>query len=572
MSFSKRQLMLTGILYLLTLACAAPLFAAPTPNANAIATASPLATQAGHDILAAGGNAFDAAIAITAVLAVVEPYSSGIGGGGFYLLQEADSDSAVMLDARERAPLAATRDMYLDPLGEPVSGLSVDGVLAAGIPGIPKALATLASQYGGLPLSRSMRPAMDLAREGFPVTQHYRRMAGFRLSALRASAASGVFLHHGEVPALGHIIRQPDLANTLGVIATGENGFYQGKLATTLVEGVRAARGIWSLRDLAQYQVIKRVPVQGRYRDMTITAAAPPSSGGVVLVSMLNVLEQEDFTSLSVIDQVHWQIEAMRRAYRDRAEYLGDPDFISMPIDKLVSKGYARELHAQINPQQATPSSSLPVVTNEQEVRRSTGTDTTHFSVLDHQGNRVSATLSINYPFGSGFTVPGTGVLLNDEMDDFSIKPGTPNVYGLIGAEANAIVPGKRMLSSMTPTFVETDNGLLLLGTPGGSRIITMVLQAILGYESGVEADEIAGLPRLHHQYLPDRVQYERGTLDAALVDKLSARGHQMSEEQSVWGNMQLVHWNKKTGHLSVGTDPRGEGAARVKKVVDSSD
>jgi gamma-glutamyltranspeptidase/glutathione hydrolase len=381
-----------------------------------------------------------------------------------------------------------------------------------------------------------------------------------------------VFLHHGEVPALGHIIRQPDLANTLGVIATGENGFYQGKLATTLVEGVRAARGIWSLRDLAQYQVIKRVPVQGRYRDMTITAAAPPSSGGVVLVSMLNVLEQEDFTSLSVIDQVHWQIEAMRRAYRDRAEYLGDPDFISMPIDKLVSKGYARELHAQINPQQATPSSSLPVVTNEQEVRRSTGTDTTHFSVLDHQGNRVSATLSINYPFGSGFTVPGTGVLLNDEMDDFSIKPGTPNVYGLIGAEANAIVPGKRMLSSMTPTFVETDNGLLLLGTPGGSRIITMVLQAILGYERGVEADEIAGLPRLHHQYLPDRVQYERGTLDAALVDKLSARGHQMSEEQSVWGNMQLVHWNKKTGHLSVGTDPRGEGAARVKKVVDSSD
>ncbi|QKT03133.1 gamma-glutamyltransferase [Ectothiorhodospiraceae bacterium 2226] len=529
------------------------------PPAAAIASAHPLATEAGQAILAEGGNAFDAAVAVTAALAVVEPFGSGIGGGGFWLLHREEDGHQTMLDGRERAPLAAHRDMYLDERGEPVPGLSVDGPLSAGIPGTPAAMAHLAERYGRLPLARSLAPAIRLAREGFEVSEQYRRMAGFRVEALRASpAAAAVFLHAGEVPPLGHRVRQPDLAATLERIAeAGAAGFYEGPLAKALVEGTRAAGGIWTLEDLAAYRAVEREPVRGRYGDVRITAAAPPSSGGVALLTILNILAEVDLAELSEVERLHWTVEAMRRAYRDRAEYLGDPDFVDVPVARLTHPHYAAGLRAGIRPDRATPSAALPGVGEG----RPRGRDTTHFSILDGEGNRVAATLSINYPFGSGFMPAGTGVLLNDEMDDFAAAPGVPNVYGLVGAEANAVEPGKRPLSSMTPVFLDDGERVAILGTPGGSRIITMVLLATLDFAQGV-ADPQAWVsrPRYHHQYLPDAIEHEPD----ALVEEgagLQALGHTLSQVRP-YGNMQAVLWDRVREEVSAASDPRGEGGA----------
>lgn len=385
-------------------------------------------------------------------------------------MHRANDGHRIMLDGREMAPGAAHRDMYLDEQGNVVSERSIDGSLAAGIPGTPAALAHLASRYGKLPLSVSLAPAVRLAQKGFPVDESYRRMAGFRLKALRNSpVAAATFLHNSEVPPVGFIVRQPDLAATLqAIIDHGSAGFYQGRVARQLVEGVRQSGGIWTLADLKNYHVVERVPVSGQVGDITITSAAPPSSGGIALLTMLNILGRYDLKRLDDVTQTHLVIEAMRRAYRDRAQYLGDPDFINIPVKRLVSPLYAAGLAAGIRLDRATPSASLPGVMSQHA-----GSNTTHFSILDKEGNRVAATLSINYPFGSGFVPAGTGVLLNDEMDDFSAKPDSPNAYGLVGAEANAIAPGKRPLSSMTPTFLDSERGVAILGTPGGSRTET---------------------------------------------------------------------------------------------------
>lgn len=534
--------------------------AAAGPPRAAIASAHPLATQAGFEILQAGGNAFDAAVAVSAALAVVEPHSSGIGGGGFWLLHRAEDGHQTMLDGRERAPLAAQRDLYLDSAGQVIPGASVNGPLAAGIPGEPAALAHLSGNYGRLSLARSLQPAIRLAREGFPVDAHYRRMAGFRLQALRAStAAAGQFLVAGEVPAPGALIRQPDLAETLRRLARhGHAGFYAGETARGLVQGVRAAGGIWTLEDLAQYRAVERQPVRGRYRDFTVVSAAPPSSGGVLLMEILNMLEAHEPARLAPVPRTHLLAESMRRAYRDRAAYLGDPDQVTMPLERLLHPHYAAGLMRDFDPARATPSRPAALETRE-------GRDTTHFSILDREGNRVAATLSINYPFGSGFVAPGTGVLLNDEMDDFSVLPGVPNVYGLVGGEANAIAPGKRMLSSMSPSFVEGPNGVAILGTPGGSRIITMVLQAILALEEGTGVEEWVRRPRIHHQYLPDRVQYEPGALNAAQVEELQAMGHELQPLERPFGNMQAVYWERQSDRVSAASDPRGLGLAEVR-------
>jgi gamma-glutamyltranspeptidase/glutathione hydrolase len=538
--------------------------ASERPRAAAIASAHPLATEAGHEVLAAGGNAFDAAVAVSAALAVVEPYSSGLGGGGFWLLHRAEDGFETMLDGRERAPMAAHRDLYLDGQGEVVPGLSIDGSLAAGIPGQPAALVHLAENYGRLPLSRSLAPAIRLARTGFPVDEHYRDMARRRLDALRGSpAAAAQFLSGGEVPPLGHLIRQPALAQTLEAVVTGgRDGFYKGAVAQGLVDGVRAAGGIWTLEDLALYRVVEREPIRGEYRGMRIISAAPPSSGGVVLVTMLNMLSQFDLEACSPGQKKHLIIEAMRRAYRDRARYLGDPDVVEMPIDRLIHPFYAAGLARDIDPERATPS-----LAPQPQAAVSEGRDTTHLSILDGEGNRVAATLSINYPFGSGFVPPGTGVLLNDEMDDFSARPGSPNVYGLVGGEANAIAPGKRMLSSMTPTFVETAAGLAILGTPGGSRIITMLLQAVLEIEQGGGPEAWVGVPRFHHQYLPDEVQYEPSALSADEITALTRMGHVLKPLERGYGNMQAVFWETQTGEVSAASDPRGVGGAVVKQI-----
>ena len=529
----------------------------PRPPGQAVASAHPEATAAGIAVLELGGNAFDAAVAVSAALAVVEPYSSGLGGGGFWRLHRARDGFEVMIDGRERAPLRATRDMYLDANGEPVPGASIDGPLAAGIPGEPAALVHIARRYGRLPLALALAPAIHLARSGFVVDEHSRRMARWRLEALRASPeAARIFLKDGEVPPLGHRIVQPALADTLERLARdGRDGFYAGETARRLVEGVQAAGGIWTLEDLAGYRVVEREPVVGHFRGYRVVSAAPPSSGGVVLIEMLNMLEALDVTEQPAAQQVHRMIEAMRRAYEDRARYLGDPDFVEMPLERLLDPAWARERLRDFDPDHAGESRPMAEPTGA-------GMDTTHFSIIDREGNRVAATLSINYPFGSGFVVAGTGVLLNDEMDDFSIKPGVPNVYGLVGNEANAIAPGKRMLSSMSPTFVEGPDRVAILGTPGGSRIISMVLIGVLEAVAGQPPERWVYRLRFHHQYLPDEVQYEPGAFTEDTRQALEALEHHLRVLDERYGNMQAVLWDRRAGRLQAASDPRGVGAA----------
>ena len=530
-------------------------------NQAAVATAHPAATAVGETVLRAGGNAFDAAVAVAATLAVVEPYSSGLGGGGFFLLHRARDNHQVMIDARETAPHAATRDMYLDELGEVKEGASMNGALAAGIPGLPAALEHLSNHYGTLPFQENLQPAIRLAQQGFAVDKHYQKMAAFRLPELRKfKDAAAIFLHNNEVPEDRTIIRQPDLAATLQRMARdGSAGFYRGDIAEKMVQAVRANGGIWTMDDLKKYRIIEREPLRGEYRGMKITSVALPSSGGIAMLEILNQLEAYDLAAMSVEHRMHLIIETMRRAYRDRAEYLGDSDFITVPVKQLIGKDYAAGLRAGINPDKATPSSSLPEVK-----QTSNGNHTTHFSIVDKEGNRVAATLSINYPFGSAFVAKGTGVLLNDEMDDFSIKPGVPNAYGLVGNEANAIAPGKRMLSSMSPTFLETGDRIAVIGTPGGSRIITMVLLSTLNFYDGMEAEKIVNAPRIHHQYLPDKVFYEPAALDKILIEALTAKGHVLEAAKDTWGNMQLVIMNKKNGSVIAASDRRGVGKATV--------
>ncbi len=538
---------------------------ADLPATAAIASAHPLATQAGHTILAESGNAFDAAVAVSAVLAVVEPYSSGLGGGGFWLLHRGADGFQTMLDGRERAPLAAHRDLFLGPDGRFVPKLALDGPLAAGIPGAPAALCHLAEHYGRLTLAKTLAPAIDVARDGFEVDPYYQRMVSMRLETLGTSAAAASqFLLDGAAPPLGHRLRQPDLAETLTTLAQqGCAGFYTGPLAQRLVAGVCEAGGIWTLEDLAQYRVVERTPIVGSYQGWRLVSAAPPSSGGVLLAQMLNMLSALPAPPPdSGEHSTHALVEIMRRAYRDRAAYLGDPDQVSMPIARLTDAHYAAGLMRNFDPAHATPSR---LGERGSEVTRGEGQDTTHFSILDREGNRVAATLSINYPFGSGFVPPGTGVLLNDEMDDFSAQSWTANIYGLVGTEANAIAPGKRMLSSMSPTFLESDRGVAILGTSGGSRIISMVLQSVLSAVAGEPVSNWVSGARVHHQYLPDTIAFEPGALDAAEQSALIAKGHRLKPLARPYGNMQAIFWDRTNGRVEAASDPRGIGSAIVR-------
>lgn len=542
---------------------------APGAPMQAVASAHPLATAAGKEILHAGGNAFDAAVAITAAIGVVEPYGSGLGGGGFWLLHRQLDNHQVMIDGREMAPGAAQRDLYLDEMGEVIPGASINGPLAAGIPGVPAAMAHIAQHYGRLPLKQTLAPAIRLAREGFAVDEQYRRYAAMRLGILQQyPEAARIFLHQNKVPEAGYRLRQPELARTLESIANdGAEDFYRGALAKRLVEGVRQAGGIWSRDDLKHYRIVEREPIRSSYRGMELVSAAPPSSGGVALAGMLQMLAQYDLGALSEIERIHLTIEIMRRAYRDRAEYLGDSDFVDIPMARLSSVAHAQELIKTIHLDRATPSAQLKAFGEPSGA----GVDTTHFSILDKEGNRVAATLSVNYLFGSAFVVPGTGFLLNDEMDDFSAKPGVPNAYGLVGAEANAIAPGKRPLSSMSPTFLENERGVAMLGTPGGSRIISMVLLGALEFARGGDAQDLVDVPRYHHQYLPDLVMYEAAAFDQNTQQALIQRGHQLKRQsspygggRSAYGNMQAVVWDKRRNRVTAASDSRGIGAAFV--------
>jgi gamma-glutamyltranspeptidase / glutathione hydrolase len=528
----------------------------------AIASAHPLATDAGFEIIAKGGNVFDAAVAVSAALAVVEPAGSGLGGGGYWLLHRAKDRLEVMIDGREKAPLAAHKAMFLDKTGKVLPKLSLDGALAAAIPGLPAGLVHLSEKYGRLPLAESLAPAIRYAKNGFAITERHRKMLTFRVDALKKNSnTADIFLVNGAVPKPFAILRQPDLANTIKRLAkSGRDGFYSGEVADNLVEGIRKAGGIWSKQDLDAYQIVERKPVKGNYQGITITSAPPSSSGGIVLLETLNILSGFDLQKTDEITRKHLITEAMRRAYHDRALYLGDGDFIDIPVQRLLSLDYAAGLRSTIRPDKVLPSDFLSGDMPEQNQ----GIQTTHFSIIDEEGNRVAATLSINTAFGAGFTPEGTGVLLNNEMDDFASLAGAMNVYGLVGGAANSIAPGKRMLSSMTPTFLETPERIGVLGTPGGSRIISMVLLGILDFAKGNNPDSWVSTPRFHHQFVPDVIEYEQGALTPDEITKLSAIGHHLKETKRHYGDMQAVQLHKGTHTLTAASDPRSEGKAWV--------
>lgn len=557
-SFSRVQYFVVFLILCRSISAVAesPIYAA------AIATAHPYATDAGVEIIRAGGNAFDASVAIAATLAVVEPYSSGLGGGGFWLLHRAEDGKQIMLDSREVAPLSATKDMYIDSNGELIKNASLNGPTAAAIPGIPAALEHLTKQYGRLSLAQILAPAIRHAEQGFPVTERYQKLTRFRIKVLQSfPEAAKIFLYENQMPPLGHKIIQQDLAEVLKKIAKkGVSHFYTGDLALKMVQAVTDQGGYWSKQDLLDYRVIERAPIVFDYENVRITSAAPPSSGGIVLAIALGMLEKFDLHAVSEDEKKHIVIETLKRAYRDRAIYLGDPDFVYVPTEKLLDAERLNTLAMSIKRDQATPSIAL----GEPSILQKSGTQTTHFSVIDADGNRVAATLSINLPFGSAFVVPGTGILLNNEMDDFSSKENTPNAYGLVGYHANSIAASKRPLSSMTPTFIESDNKVGILGTPGGSRIISMVLLGILDFMQDHPPSSWVSVARYHHQYLPDVVQFEKNGLSLAEQQQLKKRGHVVTEKNRQYGNMQAVLWDKKTNQLSAASDPRGEGKATV--------
>lgn len=511
--------------------------------------------------MVAGGNAFDAAVAVSATLAVVEPYGSGLGGGGFFLLRQSGEQTRyVFLDAREKAPLKATYDLYRRD-GKVQPTLSLNGPLAAAIPGIPAALVELAERYGKLPLNISMAPAVRLAWQGFPVDRIYQQRATARLTALRDDPESSrLFLHNGEVPPLGALIKQPELAVTLNRLAErGRDGFYGGLTAQSLIHGVRAAGGIWSRADMEQYQIASRTPLRFRLDDQReLISAPPPSAGGVALAQSLMMLQQLPWRDADKVQRAHYVLEVLRRAYRDRG-LLGDPDYVANPLDHLLDREYLVHMAGSIAPQDATPSSSLEPSPPWRE-----GEHTTHFAILDSDGNAVAATLSVNLPFGAAFTVPGTGVVLNDEMDDFAADPNGSNAYGLAGSQANSIAAGKRPLSSMSPSFLESPGEFAAFGTPGGSRIPSMVLLSMLEYLDGQPIASWPAVPRYHHQYLPDVVEHEPDAFTEAQLNALKARGYRFKEVPRGYGNQQVLLWDKKGKAVEAASDPRGLGVSEA--------
>lgn len=557
----KRASSLHGVPWLCVVYLVCAGWSGPLRAAAAIAAAQPLATAAGLEVLAQGGNAFDAAIATAAALAVVEPAGSGLGGGGFFLLHHHASGRNIFVDARETAPRAATPTMYRDSAGQPGSRSSRDGPLAAGIPGLPAALAHLSGRYARLPRTVTLAPAIRYACEGFTPGARHRRLLAWRQTVIRQSlAAAQVFLVDGMPPPAGARLVQRDLCDTLRRLAErGHNGFYAGATATKLVQGVRAAGGIWSYADLSGYRVKVREPLQFQYAGWQITAAPPPSAGGIAVGQSLPVLDQLHWAAQSALTRKHLVAEVLRRAYLDRQRYLGDPDFVDIPLTRLLGTAQRQSWLRGLRPERATPSAALGAAAAVQE-----GDNTTHFSIVDDDGNRVAATLSVNFPFGAGFVPPGTGVLLNDEMDDFAAQPGAANGYGLVGGAPNAIAPGKRMLSSMTPVFVENDRLVYVLGTPGGSRIVSMVLIAMLELTRTGDIHAAVAAPRYHHQFLPDRLEYEPGALTHQEQRALMRLGHTLKSAGRRYGDMQIVLQHKRSRRADAASDPRGEGWAAV--------
>ena len=492
-----------------------------------VASRSALASEVGAQILGRGGNAIDAAVATGFALAVTYPSAGNLAGGGFMVIRLADG-TVVANDHRERAPIAARRDMFLDKAGNVIPELSTHSHLAVGVPGTVEGLLTVLEKYGTMTRDEVLRPAIRLARKGFPIDLDLARDLEAQLPRMEKYPASmAVFSKNGKPWQRGDVLVQEDLAQTLERIRSrGREGFYSGRTADLLVEEMRKGGGLITHQDLREYRSVWRTPVIGQYRGHEIVSMPPPSSGGVLLVQMLNMLEPHDLKAMGYgsADAVHVMVEAERRAYADRAEHLGDPDYVGVPMAQLVDKAYAKARFADFNPQKASRSADIGAGQWPPE-----SPDTTHASFIDKQGNAVAYTTTLNLSYGSKIVADGTGMLLNNEMDDFSAKPDTPNAYGLLGREANAIAPRKRMLSSMTPTIVVKDGtALLITGSPGGSTIITTTLQLIVNViDHGMDLSDAVSSARVHHQWQPDVVLFEKQALSPDTLKVLASRGHQ---------------------------------------------
>ena len=523
-----------------------------------------LASDAGLDVLREGGNAVDAAVATGFALAVVHPVAGNLGGGGFLLLRTHDG-KATFIDYREKAPLAATETMYQDSKGNVIADASVTGYRSIATPGSVAGLVYAERTYGKLGLKRVIAPAIRLASDGFELSaEEARELADPDLGKFPDSKR--IFQRDGKLYKAGETLRQPELARTLERIAADPDDFYHGKMARELVDDLKKGGALLTLEDLAQYNVVERAPIVGSFHDYTIISAPPPSSGGIVLMSALNILEGYDLARLGdrTPQSMHLILEAYRRAFMDRAEYLGDPDYNRIPSAQLVAKKYAEAWRASIEPRAATPSKALhrpdgflPPAPKTAGHRIETP-ETTHFSVVDAEGNAVAVTTTINNDFGSGVTAGSLGFLLNDEMDDFASKVGTANLYGLFQGPADAIAPGKRPLSAMTPTIV-LEKGKLryVLGSPGGARIITTVANIFLSAaEEGLNIQEAVDAPRFHHQYLPDKLYLEPG-FSPQTIAQLRSMGYTVDVKDGHWSNGECIAVDPETGELLGGQDHR---------------
>jgi gamma-glutamyltranspeptidase/glutathione hydrolase len=519
-----------------------------------------LASRIGVDILKQGGNAVDAAVAVGYALAVTLPRAGNIGGGGFMLVHLAKENKTIAIDYREMAPSRAHRDIFLDDKGNAVNKLSREHGLAVGVPGTVMGMELALSKYGTMKREQVIAPAIKLAREGISVTSDLANsLDGVKRRISQWPSSAAIFYKaDGSSFVPGEIIKQPELAHSLELIAKqGSKGFYQGETAEKLVSAIQAAGGIMTLEDLNNYQAIERQPVRGHYRGYEVVSMPPPSSGGIHIIEILNILEQYPIHDLghNTAATLHLMAEAMRRAYADRSEYLGDPDFYPVPVKALLSPDYAKTLAKSIDSKHATPSSQV----KPGKLAPYESDQTTHYSVVDKWGNAVSNTYTLNFSYGSGLVADGTGILLNNEMDDFSAKPGTPNGYGLVGGEANSVQGNKRPLSSMSPTMIMKDGQpFLVTGSPGGARIITTVLQIIMNViDHDLNIAEASFAPRMHHQWLPDEIRVER-SLNGDTIALLEAMGHQVKVKSSM-GSTQSIMVTEE-GKFGA-SDPRRAGS-----------
>jgi gamma-glutamyltranspeptidase/glutathione hydrolase len=546
---------------------AAPLPAAVRPAVTSkkamVAMPDPVAAKIALEILRSGGNAVDAAVAAGFALAVTYPQAGNLGGGGFMLVRLAGGE-AFVVDYRETAPSGAGRDMYLDSEGKVVAGLSRDSHLGVGVPGTVAGLDLARQRAGTMPLGRLLAPAIALADDGFQVPEGLAAaIERSRRRLERYPATAAVFFPGGRPPEAGHLLIQKDLARTLRLIASeGPNAFYRGAIAKGIADSVKAHGGLVTLEDMAGYEPVLREPIRVTYRGHEILGVPPPSAGGVVLAEMLHMLEPHDLKALGAGSSAYYHLlaEVMKRAYADRATFLGDPDHVRIPLKALLSREYSGELMANFDPEAATPAAKA----GPGNPLRFESSSTTHFTIADSMGNVVSNTYTLNASFGLGAVVEGWGFLLNNEMDDFSAQPGSPNMYGLIGAEANAVAPGKRMLSSMTPTIVMKDGApFLALGTPGGGRITTMVLQVIVNVlDFGMELQAAVDYPRCHHQWTPDELFCEAEAIPADVESNLRRRGHAVRVGAPRGDVHAIMMIDKETRLLRGAADARGYGVA----------